>query len=97
MPRRWERCPRSSGRTGSTSVGKDIPRERYLTKEWHDLEVERVWGRTWQMACRESDIPNVGDQTVYDVADRSVLLVRVSANAVQAEKDRLHASRHDAA
>jgi phenylpropionate dioxygenase-like ring-hydroxylating dioxygenase large terminal subunit len=63
---------------------KDIPRERYLSKAWHDLEVERVWGRTWQMACRESDIPNVGDQTIYDVADRSVLLVRVSADVVQA-------------
>ena len=28
----------------------DIPKQRYITKEWHDLEVEHVWKRVWQFA-----------------------------------------------
>jgi len=63
---------------------KDITVERYLSREFHDLEVERVWGRAWQWACREEDIPNVGDHMVYDIADRSALVVRTSENEIKA-------------
>jgi hypothetical protein len=38
-----------------------VPVERYFSKEFHDLEVEKVWKRVWQMACHEDDIPEVGD------------------------------------
>jgi hypothetical protein len=27
---------------------EDIPVERYISREWHDLEVERLWSRVWQ-------------------------------------------------
>jgi phenylpropionate dioxygenase-like ring-hydroxylating dioxygenase large terminal subunit len=64
---------------------RDIPKDRYLTKEWHDLEVERMWSRTWQLACREDELPDVGDQFVYEVpGGRSVLLVRVEPDVIKA-------------
>lgn len=53
-----------------------VPAERYYSKEFHDLEVEKVWKRCWQMACHEDDIPNVGDYMVYDIAHLSFLIVR---------------------
>ncbi|TDJ37846.1 MAG: aromatic ring-hydroxylating dioxygenase subunit alpha, partial [Gammaproteobacteria bacterium] len=46
----------------------DVPVERYTTKAWHDLEVERLWKRVWQFACREEDIPEPGDHIRYDIA-----------------------------
>src|SRR5271156_5877680 len=52
---------------------EDIPIERYLSREWHDLEVRKVWKKTWQVACREEDIANPGDYIVYDIVDDSVL------------------------
>ena len=36
------------------------------SRAFHELEVERVWKKVWQMACREEEIPEVGDRTVYD-------------------------------
>ena len=36
------------------------------------------------MACHESDIPNVGDTHVYDIASLSYIVVRVSENEVKA-------------
>ena len=57
---------------GPRRVGVD----RYLKREIHDLEVERLWKKTWQMVCREDDIPELGDHYVYDVANLSFLIVR---------------------
>lgn len=62
----------------------DIPRHRYFSRAWHDLEVEKLWTRVWQVACREEDIPEVGDTLVYDIADRSLVLVRGPGDVIRA-------------
>ena len=36
-----------------------IPTDRFHEQKFHDLEVERIWKKTWQMVCREEDIPGV--------------------------------------
>lgn len=61
---------------GDTS---DIPIERYFSREWHDKEVEKVWKKVWQMACRAEDIPNVGDHIVYEIADESIIVARTAS------------------
>ena len=63
---------------------EDIPIERYLSQEWHWLEVERVWRKTWQVACRIEEIPNPGDYVVYDIVDDSVIVVRTESGAIKA-------------
>ena len=55
-----------------------IVASRYFDPEFHRREVERVWGRTWQMACREEQIPQVGDSIVYEIADWSLIVVRTA-------------------
>ena len=57
-----------------------VAAEQYFSRDFHDLEVEKVWKRVWQMACHEDDIPEVGDYLVYDIAHLSFLIVR-TANA----------------
>ena len=61
-----------------------VPVERYTSREWHDLEIEKLWKRVWQMACHEDDIPDVGDYLVYDLADLSYLVVRVAEDEFKA-------------
>lgn len=61
----------------------DIPIERYTSRDFLRMEYERLWSRVWQLACREEDIPNVGDHTVYEIGDRSVLLVRSAPDRIQ--------------
>lgn len=63
---------------------EDIAIERYISKEWHDLEVERLWKRVWQMACREEDIPQPGDHHRYDIAGMSFIIVRVESGEIKA-------------
>ena len=62
----------------------DIPRERYTTREWHLLEVERLWKRVWQFACREEHIPEPGDYIVYEIASLSFIVVRTADGSIQA-------------
>ena len=40
--------------------------------------------KTWQMACRLEEIPNVGDFQIYEIIDQSVLVVRSESDRVQA-------------
>ena len=63
---------------------EDVPVGRYTSRAFHDLEVERLWKRVWQMACREEDIPRVGDTEVYDIASLSILVVRVAPDEIKA-------------
>jgi nitrite reductase/ring-hydroxylating ferredoxin subunit len=62
----------------------DIPLERYTSREFHELERERMWKRVWQMACREEELATVGDTVVYDICDTSILLVRSAPDQIQA-------------
>ncbi|MFI5316452.1 MAG: SRPBCC family protein [Myxococcota bacterium] len=63
---------------------REVPVERYLSRAFHDLEVERLWKRVWQMACREEDLPAVGDHVVYEIASLSLLVVRTAPDTIRA-------------
>jgi phenylpropionate dioxygenase-like ring-hydroxylating dioxygenase large terminal subunit len=63
---------------------EDIPRDRYVSPAVHDLEVEKVWNRVWQVVCREDEIPETGDVWVHDVAGTSLLVVRSAPGEVRA-------------
>ena len=54
----------------------DIPIERYISPEFAKLEMEKLWYRVWQMACLEDEIPNVGDHVLYEIGDRSYIVMR---------------------
>lgn len=62
----------------------DISIDRYFSKEWHDAEVETVWKKVWQVACREEEIPEIGDYVVYDIVDDSVIVVRTARDEIRA-------------
>ena len=53
-----------------------VDTDRFVDQRYHELEVERLWKKVWQMACREDDIPNVGDYYIYDIAHLSYIVVR---------------------
>ena len=66
-------------------LGSDsVPATHYTGQERFDLEAEHMWMRVWQMACRIEEIPNVGDHLVYDIIDKSVLIVRSAPDRIQA-------------
>ncbi|MEM1435994.1 MAG: Rieske 2Fe-2S domain-containing protein [Pseudomonadota bacterium] len=61
-----------------------VPASQYFDPAFHQLEVERLWKRVWQMACHEDDIPEVGDYEIYEIAHLSFLIVRTAENTFKA-------------
>jgi phenylpropionate dioxygenase-like ring-hydroxylating dioxygenase large terminal subunit len=62
----------------------DIAFARYTSQRFYDAEIERMWSRTWQWACREEHIAHVGDYIVYDVGPYSVLVIRTQVTVIKA-------------
>lgn len=62
----------------------DIDVDRYISREIHEQEKQRIWKKVWQMACREEEIPEVGDSIVYDITDISILVVRAGKDEIKA-------------
>jgi phenylpropionate dioxygenase-like ring-hydroxylating dioxygenase large terminal subunit len=78
------RAPDSFRRDARMEGITRVPVEQFTTRAFHDLEVEKVWKRAWQMACHEDDIPEVGDSIAYDIAGMSFLVVRTGADSFKA-------------
>ena len=71
-----------------------VPAGVYHQRRYHDLEVERLWSRVWQLACLEEEIPDVGDYHVYDIAHLSFLIVRTAPDEIKAYRNAcLHRGR----
>ena len=62
----------------------DVPKSRYTSPAFAALEHDYVWRRTWQMACREEDLPKPGSHVVYDVGDESLIVTRGSDGVIRA-------------
>jgi len=61
-----------------------VPRARYTSARFAALEFDRLWARVWQVACREEEIPEVGDFCEYLIGDQSILVVRSAPDLVRA-------------
>jgi phenylpropionate dioxygenase-like ring-hydroxylating dioxygenase large terminal subunit len=61
-----------------------VPKERYFDADFYQLEVEQLWPRVWQMACRLEELPEAGDFVEYEILDQSVVVVRTEDMAVRA-------------
>ena len=54
----------------------DIPVERFTSDEFWDLEQKYLWPKSWVLAGRAEDIPNVGDFFTFDDLGVPILVIR---------------------
>lgn len=62
----------------------DLSTDRYLSPEWHQREMQRLWPKVWQVACHEQQVATIGDHFVYEVGHLSFLVVRSSDTEIKA-------------
>jgi phenylpropionate dioxygenase-like ring-hydroxylating dioxygenase large terminal subunit len=62
----------------------DIPFARYTDPAMFQREVEQLWPKVWQWACREEHLVEAGDYVTYDVGPYSILVVRGDDGAIRA-------------
>lgn len=56
----------------------------YISPEYARQEQTNLWRKVWQVACREEEIPNVGDFYTYEIQDQSFIIVRNKENEISA-------------
>jgi phenylpropionate dioxygenase-like ring-hydroxylating dioxygenase large terminal subunit len=59
-------------------------KERYTSREYLDLEAERLWPSIWQLAGHQDQVPEVGDFFEYTIVDSSFLIVRSAPDEIKA-------------
>ena len=57
---------------------------RYLDPAFARLEEVHLWTRVWQMACRAEEIPNPGDTHLYEIAGKSLMVIRQADGGIRA-------------
>ena len=74
-----------SDHSAAAAVRADfVPKDAYLSPRFARLEADKLWPRTWQVACRLEEIPQVGDFVTYDILEESIVVVRTSAQQIKA-------------
>ena len=61
-----------------------VPASYFTGEEVPDLEKTRLWPKIWHLACREEEIPHVGDFVNYEIYDESFLVVRTKKDEIKA-------------
>lgn len=60
-----------------------VHRDAYVDPELFDLEMERLWRRTWVYVGHDSQVPNAGDYYTAEIARQPIVMVRGADGAVQ--------------
>lgn len=61
-----------------------IPAAHYISKEFLEAEKEYMWPFVWTAACREEEIPTIGDYITYELLDDSIIVVRTAVDQIRA-------------
>lgn len=63
---------------------RTLPGKYYHSQEIYDEEVEKIFHKFWILACREEQIPEVGDYRLVQVEDESLIIVRDKSGEIKA-------------
>src|SRR6266436_1280347 len=61
-----------------------LPREAYISKELHEIEVKEIFEKSWLCVGRDEYVPNPGDFYTIDVMGEPVIVVRATDGQVRA-------------
>jgi Rieske 2Fe-2S family protein len=69
---------------GSQPEMYSLAQDFYLDPDIYERDVERIFMNSWLYAGHQSEIPNVGDWFLFDLADESVIIVRSAKSEINA-------------
>jgi nitrite reductase/ring-hydroxylating ferredoxin subunit len=57
---------------------------RYTSPEFFAREMEKMWPKVWQFACRDEHVPKPGDYYVYEIGRNSLIIIRSDDGSLKA-------------
>ena len=62
----------------------EIPGKRYTAINLYNLELEKIFYKSWLMVFREDEIPNPGDYKIWNKLNKDILVVRQKDLSIKA-------------
>ena len=62
----------------------EIPGKRYTDLNLYNLEMEKIFYKSWLMVFREDEIPNPGDYKIWNKLNKDILVVRQKDLSIKA-------------
>ena len=62
----------------------EIPGKRYTDINLYNLEMEKIFYKSWLMVFREDEIPNPGDYKIWNKLNKDILVVRQKDLSIKA-------------
>ena len=85
ITRAGEDVPQTAADRGThRPTSKPLPYAYYLDPKYIPEEIEKIWMKKWQVACRAEDIPEIGDRVAYDAGPLSFLVIHSGENEFKA-------------
>jgi len=66
------------------TMATDVSVDRYISAEWHQREMEQLWSKVWQVACRVEELRHIGDHVLYQIGPHSLIIVRSEPDQIRA-------------
>lgn len=63
---------------------RQVDFRRYYDSEYFKREIEKIWKKQWLFACREEEIPEVGDRMPFDVGPLSFIIAHSKSGEFKA-------------
>jgi choline monooxygenase len=80
MPKIWKNEPF----VAEPSRAQTLDASWYLDPTVYDLEMERIFARTWQPVAKLKDVAQIGDYVATDAAGEPILVTRDTENRIRA-------------
>ena len=72
-------------KTPNVDLGSElIPKQRYISKDFAQLEWDKMWTKVWTNAGLVADIPNPGDYFCYELGGESIIIARQDDGSIAA-------------
>lgn len=74
---KMHQIPQVAGIPARWQLGSSfVPKGRYVDPEFLQLELERLFPRTWLNACRVDEVERIGDYVNFEIGGQSIVVVR---------------------
>jgi phenylpropionate dioxygenase-like ring-hydroxylating dioxygenase large terminal subunit len=61
-----------------------VPVEAYISKDYVQLERDKLWRKVWQQVGRVEELPEVGSYLSHEILDDSIIVVRSAPDKIKA-------------
>ena len=66
------------------AYSKSIHKDAYIKPDWHIVDRDQIFRKSWQFVCHENQLPNAGDYIATHLHGQSIFICRQNDGSLKA-------------